>query len=56
MDHNRSYINTSSFSLELDPEPVRYERISWTLAASGRQEVYVPFLAKYELHALLRIA
>jgi hypothetical protein len=44
------FTNASCFPLEINSTTVRYERISWTLAASERQEVYVPILAKYELH------
>jgi hypothetical protein len=44
------FTNASCFPLEIDSTTVCYERIGWTLAASGCQEVYVPILAKYELH------
>jgi hypothetical protein len=47
------FTNASCFPLEIDSTTIRYERISWTLAASGRQEVSVPNLAKYELHDIL---
>jgi hypothetical protein len=44
------FTNASCFPLEINSTTIHYERISWTLAASERQEVYVPILAKYELH------
>jgi hypothetical protein len=46
------FTNASCFPLEIDSTNVRYEHISWTLATSGCQEVYVPILAKYELHGI----
>jgi hypothetical protein len=39
--------------LEIGSTTVRYKHISWTLAASVFQEVYVPILAKYEFNDIL---
>jgi hypothetical protein len=48
MEEKKIVTAKTSFPLELDPVASHYENVKWTLT-TGRQEVHVPLLAKYEL-------